>query len=55
MMMWTVLIAIIFDHEGDYRDNTPLPSELVDCVEYIDQWAIACFNLGNRDGHLKYR
>ena len=49
-----VLIAIIFDHEGDHRDNTPLPSELVDCVEYIDQWTIACFNLCNRDGHLKY-
>ena len=55
MMMWTVLIAIIFDHEGDHRDNTPLPSELVDCVEYIDQWTIACFNLCNRDGHLKYQ
>ena len=54
MMMWTVLIAIIFDHEGDHRDNTPLPSELIDCVEYIDQWAIACFNLCNRDGYLKY-
>ena len=51
MMMWTVLIAIIFDHEGDHRDNRPLPSELVDCVEYIDQWAIACFNLCNKDGH----
>ena len=54
LMMWTVVIAIIFDHEGDHRDNTPLPSELVDCVEYIDQWTIACFNLCNRDGHLKY-
>ena len=54
MMMLTALIAITFDHEGDHRDNTPLPSELVDCVEYIDQWTIACFNLCNRDGHLKY-
>ena len=54
LMMWTMLIAIIFDHEGDHRDSTPLPSELVDCVEYIDQWTIACFNLCNRDGHLKY-